>query len=72
MLETEDGEALETELSDYIKDAEFDCHTAFPSNSKTVKVGIVFENGNGNGGSARVLGSDLTSDYVVINADYRS
>ena len=71
VLETDEGLAIEDELSDYMRAAEFEPTQTFPEHSKTVKVGIHFRE-NGGSGSARVFGSDLTSDYVSINADYRS
>jgi len=72
VLETDDGTPIEAELSDYMKDAEFDPESTFPPHSKTVKVGIHFGGLYAGEGRARVFGSDLTSEYVSINADYRS
>ena len=62
-------------LSDYL----FDCQL-FPSeslehdrnyhpHSKVVDITVIM---NGGAGSCVVIGSDLTKEYVEVNADYRS
>jgi N-acetylglutamate synthase/N-acetylornithine aminotransferase len=43
----------------------------FPTHSKCVDI-IVKLSGKYGNSSARVIGSDLTKEYVEINADYRS
>ena len=65
-------------LSDYL----YDCQL-FPTESlehdrnyhphnKVVDITIIMNNGNGSTGSCVVIGSDLTKEYVEVNADYRS
>ena len=65
-----EGDDVETELSDHIRSAQFDELEDFPSHERTVQIRLDF-GGNGEG-SAVVLGSDLTEEYVRVNADYRS
>ena len=64
-----EGDAVEKELSDHMKDAQQGEKEDFPPHQKFVEIGIDFGNGSG---SATVLGSDLTNEYVEVNADYRS
>lgn len=64
-----EGDAVEKELSDHMEGAQFDEHSNYPPHQKFVEIEIDFNDG---GGSATVLGSDLTNEYVAINADYRS
>ncbi len=64
-----EGDAVEKELSDHMKDAQQGEKEDFPPHQKFVEIGIDFANGNG---SATILGSDLTYEYVEVNADYRS
>lgn len=64
-----EGDAVELELSDHMKDAEQDEVGTFPSHQKCVEIGIDFVNGKGR---AVVIGSDLTREYIAVNADYRS
>mmetsp|Transcript_39034 Transcript_39034/g.81031 ORF Transcript_39034/g.81031 Transcript_39034/m.81031 type:complete len:238 (-) Transcript_39034:1083-1796(-) len=66
-----EGDSVERELSDHMKNAEYDEHSDYPPHQKFVEIGVDFGEGNGNGG-ATVFGSDLTAEYVSINADYRS
>lgn len=66
-----EGDAVERELSDHMKDAQLDEHGEFPQHQKFVEIGVDFGDGIGSG-TATVLGSDLTSEYVSVNADYRS
>lgn len=64
-----EGDAVEEELSEHIKSAQFDETESFPSHQKFVEIEVDFGEGSG---SAEVLGSDLTDEYVAVNADYRS
>lgn len=66
-----EGDAVEQELSGHMKDAEYGDTTDFPPHQKCVEIGIDFGQSVGET-SLVVLGSDLTQEYVVINADYRS
>ena len=70
--------AKEKLLSDYL----FDCQL-FPAeslehdrnyhpHSKVVDIAIIMNDLNGSHGSCVVIGSDLTKEYVEVNADYRS
>lgn len=64
-----EGDSVERELSDHMKDAQQDEEEDFPRHQKCVQIGIDFVTGDA---SATVYGSDLTNEYVAINADYRS
>lgn len=64
-----EGDAVEKELSEHIKDAQQGEKDDFPRHQKFVEIGIDFGSGEG---SAIILGSDLTKEYVAVNADYRS
>lgn len=73
-----EGDAVEKELSDHMKTAQYGDSTDFPPHQKFVEISVDF-GGNArrlkwrrNSGEAVVLGSDLTAEYVSINADYRS
>lgn len=66
-----EGDDVEKELSDHMEDAQFDEHSDYPPHQKCVEVTVDFGAGTGDA-SATVLGSDLTGEYVVVNADYRS
>mmetsp|Transcript_15892 Transcript_15892/g.32647 ORF Transcript_15892/g.32647 Transcript_15892/m.32647 type:complete len:80 (+) Transcript_15892:337-576(+) len=63
-----DGEK-EDRLSSYIKDCQFSSTSEHPEHDKEVSIIIDFNAGKGNG---RVWGSDLTKEYVAVNAEYRS
>merc|ERR1739845_46109 len=65
------GDKVERELSKHMKKAQFDHHEGFPRHQLFVDIGVNFTFGTGTG-SAIVFGSDLTNEYVAINADYRS
>lgn len=67
-----EGDAVERELSQHMKDAQFNEHEDFPRHQRFVDIGVDFGNSNGNKGKAVVFGSDLTAEYVAVNADYRS
>ncbi len=64
-----DGEA-ESALSDYIKSRSFGNDTEWPENYENVVITVDF--GTSSGTQATVWGSDLTKEYVAVNADYRS
>eukprot|EP00435_Cladocopium_sp_Y103_P012255 s4673_g3.t1 len=71
----EDGQfRLDTEkerrLSGHLKFAAANCDLPYPEHRRVVDVEVIL--GGGGSGSAVVLGSDLTTEYVKINADYRS
>jgi glutamate N-acetyltransferase/amino-acid N-acetyltransferase len=65
-----EGDSVEKELSGHMKNAEYGDTTDFPPHQRFVEIGVDF--GNVGSTSLVVLGSDLTQEYVVINADYRS
>ena len=66
-----EGQEVEEALSHHMADAQFDEHAEYPAHQKFVEIGIDFGTDHG-AGSAVVFGSDLTGEYVVVNADYRS
>ena len=69
--------AKEHQLSDYMLQATLyssdlpEAQRTYPANARTVDLEIRLSGALGEG-SCVVIGSDLTSDYVDINADYRS
>jgi glutamate N-acetyltransferase/amino-acid N-acetyltransferase len=65
-----EGDAAEKAISDHMKDAAYDEHGDYPPHQKCVEIGIDF--GSVGSASVTVLGSDLSKEYVAINADYRS
>jgi glutamate N-acetyltransferase / amino-acid N-acetyltransferase len=65
-----DGDAVEKELSAHMQSAEYGDSTNFPPHQRFVELGVDFGDVGSTG--VTVLGSDLTKEYVVINADYRS
>jgi glutamate N-acetyltransferase / amino-acid N-acetyltransferase len=68
-----EGDAVEKALSGHMKDAEYGDSTDYPPHQKFVEIGVDFGRTTAGGtSSVVVLGSDLTQEYVVINADYRS
>ena len=66
-----EGDSVEKELSQHMAAAQYGDATDFPPHQKFVEIGVDFGEGCGSG-SATVLGSDLTAEYIVVNADYRS
>ena len=44
----------------------------YPPHDKTVNINIALDYDSSNVGKCTVIGSDLTKDYVEVNADYRS
>lgn len=65
-----EGDAVEQEISGHMKDAQYDEHSDYPPHQRFVEIAVDF--GATGGSNAVVLGSDLTNEYVAINADYRS
>ena len=66
-----EGDEVEKELSNHMKDAQLGEVDEYPQHQKYVEIGVDFGK-HGGKGSATVLGSDLTAEYVSVNADYRS
>jgi len=66
-----EGDAVEKELSAHMEAAQYGDATDFPPHQKFVEIGVDFGSAGGDG-AITVLGSDLTGEYVVVNADYRS
>lgn len=66
-----EGDSVEQELSQHMKDAEYGDATDYPPHQKFVEIGVDFGDVGGEI-DLTILGSDLTQEYVVINADYRS
>lgn len=64
-----EGDAVEKELSEHMQSAQMNEIEDFPRHQKFVEIGVDFVTGTA---SAVVLGSDLTNEYVAVNADYRS
>lgn len=64
-----EGDAVEKELCAHMKNAQIGETDDFPRHQKYVEIGIDFGTGTE---CATVLGSDLTNEYIVVNADYRS
>lgn len=64
-------DGLEEELSKHMQDAQFDEHSDYPPHQRFVEIEVDFGSGSGVG-AAVVFGSDLTAEYVAVNADYRS
>ena len=66
-----EGQEVEEALSKHVEDAQFNEHSDYPPHQKFVEITVDFGKGTGTG-NAVVLGSDLTAEYVAVNADYRS
>jgi glutamate N-acetyltransferase/amino-acid N-acetyltransferase len=66
-----EGDEAEKALSQHMKDAEYGDATDFPPHQKFVEIGVDFGDVGGDV-DITVLGSDLTKEYIVVNADYRS
>ena len=64
-----EGDAVERELSRHMADAQLGEVDDFPRHQNFVEIGIDF---GASGADVTVLGSDLTKEYVSVNADYRS
>ena len=65
-----EGDAVEKELSAHMKNAQYGDATDYPPHQKFVEIGVDF--GGAGSANAVVIGSDLTAEYVAVNADYRS
>lgn len=65
-----EGQEVEEELSQHMMNAQYDEHSDYPPHQRFVEIGVDF--GGSSGSSATVYGSDLTAEYVAVNADYRS
>ena len=66
------GEAMERELSEHMQNAEFGEHDDYPQHERNVLIDVEFKKNEKGKGDATILGSDLTNEYVKVNADYRS
>jgi glutamate N-acetyltransferase / amino-acid N-acetyltransferase len=64
-----EGQAVEEEISNHMKHAQFNEHSNYPAHQRFVEIEVEFGGGSG---KAVVFGSDLTAEYVAVNADYRS
>ena len=64
-----EGQEVEEELSNHMADAQLGEEDDFPKHQRFVEIGVDF---GGEGSDVTVLGSDLTKEYVSVNADYRS
>eukprot|EP00538_Stauroneis_constricta_P002329 CAMPEP_0119547912 /NCGR_PEP_ID=MMETSP1352-20130426/1927_1 /TAXON_ID=265584 /ORGANISM="Stauroneis constricta, Strain CCMP1120" /LENGTH=484 /DNA_ID=CAMNT_0007592991 /DNA_START=76 /DNA_END=1530 /DNA_ORIENTATION=- len=64
-------DGAEDELSAHMKLAEYGDSIDYPPHQKFVEIGVDFGSAGGTT-DITVLGSDLTGEYVVVNADYRS
>lgn len=64
-----EGDSVEKEISAHMENAMYDEHSDYPPHQRFVEIEVDFGNGSG---QATVFGSDLTAEYVAVNADYRS
>jgi len=67
-----EGDKVEKELSKHIQSAEYGDSTNYPPHQRFVEIEVDFGIEGTGFEDVSVLGSDLTKEYVVINADYRS
>jgi len=67
-----EGDEVENELSKHMQNAEFGEDTNFPPHQRFVQIGVDFGIKNDEYSDVCVLGSDLTKEYVDVNACYRS
>lgn len=67
-----EGQAVEEELSQHMLQAQYDEHSTYPPHQKFVELGVDFGTSSGVTSNVVVYGSDLTAEYVAVNADYRS
>eukprot|EP00548_Thalassiothrix_antarctica_P006579 CAMPEP_0194130030 /NCGR_PEP_ID=MMETSP0152-20130528/1197_1 /TAXON_ID=1049557 /ORGANISM="Thalassiothrix antarctica, Strain L6-D1" /LENGTH=462 /DNA_ID=CAMNT_0038824445 /DNA_START=178 /DNA_END=1566 /DNA_ORIENTATION=+ len=72
VLKDDDGNDIEKELSQHMKDAEYEDTSNYPPHQKFVEIGIDFDEDSKTTTTTTVLGSDLSKEYVTVNADYRS
>eukprot|EP00428_Durinskia_dybowskii_P027531 CAMPEP_0170247422 /NCGR_PEP_ID=MMETSP0116_2-20130129/23500_1 /TAXON_ID=400756 /ORGANISM="Durinskia baltica, Strain CSIRO CS-38" /LENGTH=533 /DNA_ID=CAMNT_0010498303 /DNA_START=11 /DNA_END=1611 /DNA_ORIENTATION=+ len=66
---TLDG-AKEKRLAEHLRSAQVDSSLKYPPHHRVVDIEVRL--GGGGRGTATVMGSDLTKEYVEINGDYRS
>jgi len=66
-----DGD-MEKKLSNILKDAMMPPEAPYPVHERVVDIEVDLGHGGGTEASVMVWGSDLTKEYVSINADYRS
>jgi glutamate N-acetyltransferase/amino-acid N-acetyltransferase len=66
-----EGQEVENELSAHMSEAQFNELSDYPPHQRFVEIGVDFGDKSGTS-TATVLGSDLTAEYVSVNADYRS
>ena len=64
-----EGDAVEKEISGHMASAQYDEHSDYPPHQRFVEIEVDFVTGSE---QATVYGSDLTAEYVAVNADYRS
>lgn len=64
-----EGDTVEKELSEHMALAQLGENDDFPKHQNFVEIGVDF---GVSGSDVIVLGSDLTKEYVAVNADYRS
>lgn len=64
-----EGDDVEKQLSDHMLMAQQDEKNTFPEHQRNVEIVVDFGVGSE---FATIVGSDLTNEYVAINADYRS
>jgi len=67
-----EGDEVENELSKHMQNAEYGEDTNFPPHQRFVQIGVDFGIKNDEYSDVCVLGSDLTKEYVDVNACYRS
>lgn len=70
-----EGQEVENELSQHMKDAQYDEHSNYPPHQKCVEIGVDFGTTTSTSTETSdvvVYGSDLTAEYVAVNGDYRS
>lgn len=67
-----EGDKVEKQLSKHMQSAEYGDSTNFPPHQRFVEIDVDFGIEGTGFEDVSVLGSDLTKEYVVINADYRS
>ncbi len=63
------NQTLEKKLGDYLRSMQQDSTLAFPENKGNVDIVIDLDAGDE---QAQIIGSDLSQEYVSINAEYRS
>lgn len=64
--------SMEQRLSGILKDATMPSEAPYPQHDRVVDIEVDLGHGGGKEAGITVWGSDLTKEYVSINADYRS